>query len=70
MTGLLRKCANHSRLLRAVSNFVVRLLRPSRREILKYNVAPRLGVRAVERRLRQRLPKLADSIDTSICAPL
>jgi hypothetical protein len=67
MTGPPGKRVIHS-LSRVVSDVIVRLLRPPRREILKYNVAPRLGVRAVERRLRQRLPKLAGSIDTPVCA--
>ena len=53
-----------------LAHFMVSWVGFPRREILKYNVAPRLGVRAVERRLRQRLPKLAGSIDTSMPAPL
>jgi hypothetical protein len=47
---------------------LARFLWPPPRRILKYNVAPRLGVRTVEARLRQRLPKLAGSLDSSIGA--
>jgi hypothetical protein len=47
---------------------LVRSFWPTPRRILKYNVAPRLGVRRVEARLRQRLPKLAGSLDSSIGA--